>query len=170
MKIILFTIILAFIGCDTFEALDSEVRGWLAESKAQRELLQREREALEAKEREINRKLEDDNLSPDEREELVSERTSLEEEKERLAEREREESDIELEEDKKKPCDSLKKIHTCYDDNPRNPFGMCDYMLDDANIILPSEPSCHILINDQPDFPAMVKCQKKHYSDHYNCE
>ena len=45
IKITFFFIFSAFVfvGCDSFESLESEIKGWLEESKKQRELIAKER-------------------------------------------------------------------------------------------------------------------------------
>ena len=162
MKTILIFFTLGLFACDLQQQIRSEVQGWLAESKAQRELLQQKREDLDKKEKDIEDKLRDDGLSPDERRELQEKLREIEEDKEELDEYYPEQ-----------PCEILKKVNSCYDDNPRNPFGMCQYMLEqDIDILLPINPDCDYFFDDEkkePNFPPMVECVKEYYNDHYNC-
>ena len=51
--VFIFSIMAVFSGCDTLETLDSEAQAWLEESKAQREILQKEREDLEDKKKRL---------------------------------------------------------------------------------------------------------------------
>ena len=75
--LVLFTITLALIGCDSFEQINSEAKAWLDESAKQRELVADER--IKHKERmdELDKLLDSDDISEDERERLEEERVRL---------------------------------------------------------------------------------------------
>ena len=63
---------LLFSGCDAFESINSEAQAWLEESKAQREKLAQQRQA-------IDDQLSRSDLSNQERERLEQEKQSMEE-------------------------------------------------------------------------------------------
>ena len=139
MKTIIYFIFLcALIGCDLQSQIRSEVQGWLAESKAQRELLQKKRQDLEDKEAELKDKLEDDDLSPSERREIEDRLRELEDDREELDEREEE-----LDEKESQDKCSMKYIEEHYRSSTTNlpqaqNFRGCDlrdFPLNDISLI-----------------------------------